>query len=249
MQPRSPQKQQTRNTEQPTQEQIMSKIKLLIHAGYPKAAVFFRTGMEYLHTGRINIGIFLLKQAATSAQGHKIAAYTLGVQYYQGYDSITSNKPNYVRALWWFTLAAEQKLPEAQYMAVIMLYTGQGTKQNHQQAKHYFKLAAKQGLALAQYRLGVMWHTGQGGSKNVAKAKHYYQLAAGQGLDAAKQKLAVMENTALSQQNAEDSLTPSQEFNKLVATKYTSFTMWTPPPDYRVMPSATRAPIRLVNLS
>ena len=107
--------------------------------------------------------------------------YELGNKYYKAED--------YVEAVKWYTLSAEQGYSYAQYNLGIIYYNGYGVKQDYIEAAKWFWQSAKQGYANAQYNLGVMYFKGEGVKQDYAEARKCYELAAAQGYSPAKEAL------------------------------------------------------------
>ena len=99
---------------------------------------------------------------------------------------------DYVEAVKWYRLSAEQGDAKAQF-ALGALYThGAGVPQNDTEAMKWYRLSAKQGLAEAQYSLGVMYANGEGVPENDTEAVKWYRLAADKGDAMAQSNLGVM---------------------------------------------------------
>jgi TPR repeat protein len=88
---------------------------------------------------------------------------------------------DYVEAVKWYRLAAEQGNVHAQYNLGWMYSTGEGIPKNEAEAAKWYRLAAEQGLADAQNTLGLDYLYGEGVPKNNAEAARWFRLAAEQG--------------------------------------------------------------------
>ena len=62
---------------------------------------------------------------------------------------------DFVQAVKWYRLAAEQGDAYAQYTLGLMYAKGQGMPQDFVQAVKWYRLAAEQGAASAQFNLGT----------------------------------------------------------------------------------------------
>ena len=78
------------------------------------------------------------------------------------YDSGHGVPRDYVEAVRWFRLAADQGFPDAQVNLGFNALFGQGLPQNDQNAARWFRLAADQGHANAQAMLGDLYLLGRG---------------------------------------------------------------------------------------
>jgi TPR repeat protein len=75
-----------------------------------------------------------------------------------GYNFYQQNNP--VRAAYWFSAAARQNLPEAQYNLGRCFMTGYGVEKNQHQAFELFRLAAQQDLPQAELMLTQFYLSG-----------------------------------------------------------------------------------------
>ena len=99
---------------------------------------------------------------------------------------------DYVEAVKWFRLLADQGEALAQAQLGYMYDMGEGVPENDAEAVKWFRLAAEQGYVPAQHSLGAMYHSGQGVPKNYAEAVKWYRLAAEQGDAGAQTSLGSM---------------------------------------------------------
>ena len=104
------------------------------------------------------------------------AQFKLGLIYYYGKYVPRDIK----KAIQYFSLVAEQRMPAANYNLGVIYYTGQYVPFNIEMAIHYFKLAAKQKDIESQYTLGLIYYEGRYVTRDIYKAIHYYKLAADQ---------------------------------------------------------------------
>jgi len=56
--------------------------------------------------------------------------------------------------VYWYKLAAEQGLPEAQFALAVMYDNGQGVAQDYPEAVRIYRLLANENMADAEYNLG-----------------------------------------------------------------------------------------------
>lgn len=114
-------------------------------------------------------------------------------QYYLGTLSYGQNPPNYKDAFAWFSNAAAQGVPEAQYMTGFMLLQGQGMKKSILMAVDFFRQAAQQNHTSAQYVLGQMYWKGLGVKRNLTEGRKWLSLAAENGNESARALLKTAE--------------------------------------------------------
>ena len=85
--------------------------------------------------------------------GDVTSQLTLGKIWYQG----TERSPvNFKKAIYWFSIAAEQGSAEAQFNLGIMYANGEGVRKDNKAALEWFTLAAEQGHSDAQKRRRIM---------------------------------------------------------------------------------------------
>ena len=102
---------------------------------------------------------------------------------------------NWVEAVRWFRIAAEEGDACAQSNLGVMYETGRGVARDNGEAVRWFRLAADQGEAVAQYNLGLMYDTGRGVPQDDDEAVRWYRLAAEQGHAHAQYCLGKMYDT------------------------------------------------------
>ena len=107
-------------------------------------------------------------------------------QYYLGTRSYENQPANFYDAFAWFSNAAEQGHPAAQYMTGFMLLQGQGTQKSLPLAVEFFRRSAEQNHAPAQYVLGQMYLKGLGVKQNKDTARRWLESAAANGNQAAQ---------------------------------------------------------------
>lgn len=97
---------------------------------------------------------------------------------------------NYVEAVKWYRLAAEQGYSEAQLALGHCYDSGHGVEENDSEAVKWYTLAAEQGDAVAQRTLAYCYKYGSGVKKDKAEAIKWTTRAAEQGNSIAQSELA-----------------------------------------------------------
>ncbi len=102
-----------------------------------QAINLYTWGLELLSDGghvrdADKVGWMLIENAAT--QGDRDAQNYLGDAYFYSYKKDE-------KAVFWYTKAAEQGLPEAQAMLGMLYLLGRGVTRNYAKARHYFEQA------------------------------------------------------------------------------------------------------------
>ncbi|WP_202816285.1 tetratricopeptide repeat protein [Immundisolibacter cernigliae] len=113
---------------------------------------------------------------------------------------------DYVQAVKWYRLAAEQGRAAAQRTLGFMYDKGQGVPQDYVQAVKWYRLAAEQGDAAAQNNLGTMYDYGRGVPQDYVQAHKWYSLAASQALTKSESHEQVVKN----RDQAAARMTPAQ---------------------------------------
>lgn len=90
----------------------------------------------------------------------------------------------------WTRLAAEQRVPEAQFNLGVMYDHGTGIPQDISEALRWYRCAAEQGVPEAQFNLGVMYEHGTGTLQDISEALCWYRRAAQFGFPSAQISLA-----------------------------------------------------------
>jgi TPR repeat protein len=103
------------------------------------------------------------------------AQYNLGGIYREG----TGVRQDYVEAVKWYRLAADQGNAMAQPNLGAMYDNGIGV--SYTEAVKWYRQAADQGDAMAQSNLGAMYDNGTGVRQDYAEAAKWYRLATDQG--------------------------------------------------------------------
>ena len=88
---------------------------------------------------------------------------------------------NYLEALKWYRMAADQGNTLGQNNLGVMYEHGLGVDKNYVEALKWYRKAADQGYPLAQSNLGFLYQHGLGVEKNYLEALKWYRLAADQG--------------------------------------------------------------------
>ena len=116
------------------------------------------------------------------------ARFVLGSMYRfgQGVDL------DHAQAAKWFTLAAQQGVPMAQYSLGRLYLKGAGVTKSQKEAVKWFLKAAKQNLASAQLVLGTMYRNGRGVKRDAKQAVKWYVAAATGGNALAQANLGRM---------------------------------------------------------
>lgn len=121
---------------------------------------------------------------------------------------------SYQSALSLFRQAAELGNPEAQYMAGLMFYRGEGSgASNATLAAKYYRMAAEQNFAKAQYNLAVLHYQGQGVPRDDESAYKWLYLASLHGESRALEMIPVASRN-LSQAKKESAMAQVEAFVK-----------------------------------
>lgn len=105
-------------------------------------------------------------------------AYKLGSNYYFGNLGYVKDK---IKAVKYWTKAANNGNAEAQYNLGICYSQGDGVAMNKQTAFYWYQKAANNGHSSAQYNLGCCYYDGKGCTQDRSKARQWWQKAANQG--------------------------------------------------------------------
>jgi TPR repeat protein len=119
------------------------------------------------------------------------AQFTLGVKYANG----RGVPQDYVEAVKWTRMAADQGHAPAQCNLGVMYENGRGVRQDDVEAVKLYRLAADQGNASAQFNLGVVYERGRGVRQDYVEAVKWFGLAADQGDADAQCYLGTMHDT------------------------------------------------------
>ena len=145
-----------------------------------EAARYYKLAADQGHTAAKRF----LKQLEATPAGELLSVeenFSKGKEFYFRLD--------YIKAVKYYKLAADQGHAEAQYNLGRCYEKGEGVSKDYKEAEKYYKLAADQGDVTAQFNLARCYTRlcFQGTYKDAAK---YYKLAADQGNAAAQYKLA-----------------------------------------------------------
>ena len=92
-----------------------------------------------------------------------------------------SVEKNMEKAIYYYTLAADQGSTNAQYNLGFIYKDGKGVPVDYEKALHYYKLAAEGGALSAYNNIGVMYKEGLGVPQSYEKAFEYYKVGADKG--------------------------------------------------------------------
>jgi len=95
-------------------------------------------------------------------------------------------------AIYWYTLAANEGHPYAQYNLGLCYKNGTGVKQNFITAVHWIRKAAEQNDPDAQHSLGLRYKIGEGVIQDNREAVKWFMKAADQGYCFSQSHLAKM---------------------------------------------------------
>lgn len=139
---------------------------------------FGALGVTFALVGPVSQGVASAQTLAETREranaGDAVAQDDLGVMYYNG-EAVPQD---YVEAVRWFRLAADQGLAAAQLDLGVMYDRGRGVPQDYVEAVRWYRLAVDQGLAAAQYNLGFMYDRGRGVLLDYVEALKWVTLAA-----------------------------------------------------------------------
>ena len=127
---------------------------------------------------------------AEATEGDAIAQFNLGLCYHNG-DGVEKDDE---KAVEWYTKAAEQGHPDAQYTLGMVYgypWSYEGVVQDFKKAVEWFALAAEQGHSEAQFILGLCYDMGNGVAQDFEKAVEWYTKAAEQGHTQAQYSLGL----------------------------------------------------------
>lgn len=118
-------------------------------------------------------GLALFQQLA--AQEKPGAEFEMGLIYQEGWFDVHRDYPT---ALSWFTKAAEQGMPRAEYFTGVYNFAGKDVPRNQPEGVKWLLKAADDLEPEAQLRLAFMYENGDGVQKDVISAYMWYMLAA-----------------------------------------------------------------------
>lgn len=126
--------------------------------------------------------------AGEAEKGNKAAILQLGIMYERG----VGTPRNYIKALEWYTKAAQAGVPEGYYNVGVAYEIGMGNSGNAVQAFQNFEKSAELGLAQGLYKLASLYFTGYGTGKNEPWGVELLTRAANAGHMAAANDLGVI---------------------------------------------------------
>lgn len=107
-------------------------------------------------------------------QGDPEAQYSLGYMYENG-EGVPQD---YVKAVEWYSKAADQGDGDGQFNLGVMYKNGEGVSQDYSKAFELYSKAADQGNGDAQYNLGAIYENGKKTiPQDKVRAKEYYKQA------------------------------------------------------------------------
>ncbi len=114
---------------------------------------------------------------AVFSGGDATAQHNLGVCYQNGFGVVQ----DYVEAVKWYRMAAEQNYAPAQHKLGGCYFVGNGVILDYKEAANWYRKAANQNSALAQCSLGVCYGFGKGVVQDFAESAKWFRAAAENG--------------------------------------------------------------------
>jgi TPR repeat protein len=96
---------------------------------------------------------------------------------------------NIATARKWWSFAAAQNDPGAQFNLGTLYFEGTGVAQDDAQAVRWYREAASRGHIQAQFNLGIMYSEGKGVEKDLRSAYYWLAVASEQGDEDARTQL------------------------------------------------------------
>lgn len=121
-------------------------------------------------------------------------------------------------ALYWYRMASEEGLAEAEYAIGDMYRNGEGVSADDRQALKWYLKAASRGFAKAQFEVGEMYLHAEGTPRRRAAGYAWLSLAAMQGLEQAALSKTDAEST-LTDMELQRARTLSNEFSARIVTR------------------------------
>jgi tetratricopeptide (TPR) repeat protein len=122
-----------------------------------------------------------------------VASFVLSVRELVERGERARDDKNYVEAMRWYRMAADQGNAVAQTnIGFLYQQHGQGVSQDYAEAMRWYRMAADQGNAVAQNNIGVAYEKGQGVSQDNVEAMRWYRMAADQGNAVAQNNIGWM---------------------------------------------------------
>lgn len=132
-------------------------------------------------------GAFSL-MAGEAEKGNGRAMLTLGNFYEQGIGT----PRNFIKAMEWFSKAADAGMAEGHYNLGVCYEIGMGNSGDMKKAVEQYQKAANMGLPLALQKMSLLYFNGIGVPKNNAKAVEYLSKAADSGHSIAANELGLI---------------------------------------------------------
>ncbi|KAI8886566.1 HCP-like protein [Backusella circina FSU 941] len=120
-------------------------------------------------------------------QGDIEAQYKLGLAFEESFS-----EPNYLEAVKWFTMSANNSHSNAMYRLGLLYEKGLGVCQNYLKAIQLYKKSSVKGNNDSSYRLATVYHHGKGVKIDPTKALQYYTDAACKGQYEAECDLGIL---------------------------------------------------------
>lgn len=101
-------------------------------------------------------------------------------------------REKYEKALHFYTLAAEQENPIAEYRLGVLFQHGRGCEKNNKKAFSFYLRSAEKSEREAQYNVAVFYYHGIGTKQSLKRAAKFFKLAAEDGDELAQYNLSKM---------------------------------------------------------
>ena len=161
--------------------------KLLKEAQNGDANAQYKMGLYCESKGELRYQSAAKWYRAAAVQGHKIAAYKLGVCYFYG-RGVTQN---YNEAFKLYQYAANEGCAEAQNDLGVCYEKGYGVSESAEIAFKWYSQAAEQGYPISQYLVGCYYERGCVVSQDYKEAIEWYKKAAKYNVADAEYNLAI----------------------------------------------------------
>lgn len=136
---------------QGSMEEYIEDLRKRVKKGDAEAMYFLGGMYRYENLG---MTVMLFQEAAQ--RGHPMAMKELGDFYFDG--GIIDLKPNYEKAVEWYSKSAEKGNVEAMTILGKLYFKGEGVQQNNTYAIEWWKKAAEKGDILAMVNLGSIYY-------------------------------------------------------------------------------------------
>jgi localization factor PodJL len=125
-----------------------------------------------------------------AARGDRLAQYELADRYAEGRGGLPHDM---AQAMKWFSKAAAQNLPPAQYRLAVLYEKGLGTPRDVEAARKLYAKAAEAGNVRAMHNLAVLTaDVGGNGKPDYATAAQWFRKAADHGVRDSQYNLAIL---------------------------------------------------------